>query len=333
MGSISSINFKPVKANSTRHNERIGELDYVYSDLSKDNESWKIDEISNRHQAISDLTKAKTGRKIQAKATPIREAVVNLKPHHSMEDLQRLSNVLKEEKGINAFQIHIHKDEGKSREELNYHAHIVFDWQDKETGKSFKLNRQDMSQIQDITARELGMDRGELKENSNRERLEAIEYKRSKEEEKLSKLQDETKVLEQKKNKAWGKYCEIVWKIPGSEIFTEYLATGERETLESFDIVSIEDVEKAIALQPTLIEREIKYIRELEGSLDEEIADNERLAREIREVEAGIKSGNEQNERLPERIESVRKGIADEEKHILKLRIAIAKTESEQQPK
>jgi hypothetical protein len=200
MGSLSSINFKPIKSNSERHNERIGELDYVYPDLKQDNETWKIDEINSRHSSIVDLTKELTGRKIQAKATPIREAVVNLQDHHSMDDLKNLTKVLKEEKGIDAFQIHIHRDEGKSREDLNYHAHIVFDWQDKETGKSFKLKRQDMSEIQDIAARELGMGRGEAKENSNRVRLEAVEYKRSQEEKKLNALQEQTVVLEQKKN-------------------------------------------------------------------------------------------------------------------------------------
>lgn len=199
---ISSINFKPVKANSARHNERIGELDYVYSDLSVNNQSWKEDEIDNRYQQIAQLTKEKTGRSIQQKATPIREAVVNLNASHTLDDLSRLAGKLREGFGIDCFQIHIHRDEGKSRQDLNYHAHMLFDWQDKQTGKSYKLLKGHMSKIQTLVARELGMQRGEMKENSNRERLEAVEYKRQQEEIRVKALQQQVEVLEQKKNKA-----------------------------------------------------------------------------------------------------------------------------------
>ena len=67
---------------------------------------------------------------------------------------------------------------------------MLFDCQDKETGKTFKLNRADISQIQTITAETLKMERGQLKENTNNQRLEATEYKqvqRAKEVELLKK--------------------------------------------------------------------------------------------------------------------------------------------------
>ena len=291
MGDIASINFKPVKANSTRHNERIGELDYVFSDLTQDNASWKVDEIQNRYNAISELTKEKTGRKIQAKATPIREAVVNLKPNHTIECVKQLTNSLKKEYGLDAFQIHIHRDEGKSREELNFHAHILFDWQDKETGKSFKLNRKDMSRIQDITAEALDMSRGELKENSNTKRLEAVEYKRHKEEERVknlipqvSKLQEEVHLLEQKKNEAERKYYSLARQNPELDIFTSELAKDTAEENESFKVATIKQLEEAIQFQ-------LKYI---EGARNEE----QQLAQEILEVEQGIKAISENRERI-----------------------------------
>ena len=199
MGHKSSINFKPVKPNSQSHNERIGELDYVYSDLTNQNETWKTDEIHTRFKSIADLYKEKVGQKMQANSTPIREAVVNLSSHHTMKDLQRFSKEIEDKFGIKAFQIHIHRDEGKSREELNHHAHILWDWQNKDTGRSFKLYKHEMSQIQDLTAESLGMERGESKVNTNRNRLEAVEYKTQQETKKLSKLQEQVEVLEQKK--------------------------------------------------------------------------------------------------------------------------------------
>jgi len=177
-------------------------LEYVYSNLSRNNEFWKGDEIENRLSLIKKKCKETSGRKMQKNAEPIREAVVNLNAHHSMKDLKKLAEDLKAKKGLDCFQIFIHRDEGKSQEDLNYHAHMLFDWQDQTTGKMKRLNRLDMSQLQTIVAESLVMERGELKENSNRERLEPVEYKRQQEDLKLQALQNQIMILEQKKNRA-----------------------------------------------------------------------------------------------------------------------------------
>ena len=197
-----SINFKAVKSNSKSHNERETKLDYNFPELQGNNETWKVEEIDARLKDIQKYCKEKSGRKMQKNAEPIREAVVNLNSHHSMKDLQKLSEDLKREKGIECFQIHIHREEGKSRQEINYHEHILFDWQDKDTGKTRKLNRLDISQIQTIVANSLNMERGQLKENTNRQRLEPIEYKRQQEELRIKELQPQIEQLEQKKNRA-----------------------------------------------------------------------------------------------------------------------------------
>ena len=121
-----SINFKPVKPNSKVHNERLSELDYVYSDLSAHNEQWKSDEIDSRLKSIASLCKKLSGRKLQKNAIPVREAVVNLDASHGLSDLKALAEELEEKKGIRCFQIFIHRDEGKSKDDLNYHAHMLF---------------------------------------------------------------------------------------------------------------------------------------------------------------------------------------------------------------
>ena len=198
--SKSSINFKPVKSNSEHHNFRQGPLDYVMEDLSGNNQSWSVDSIQNRTDEIKKHCKEVSGRKLQKNANPIKEAVVNIQPHHTIEDLKTLASELENRFGIQCFQIHIHRDEGKSRDEINHHAHMVFDWQDKSKGTVLNLNQLKMSQIQTLVANTLGMERGELKTNSNRERLEPIEYKRQQEELKLQQLQQQNADLEQKKN-------------------------------------------------------------------------------------------------------------------------------------
>jgi hypothetical protein len=224
---ISSINFKVVKSNSETHNNRQTSLDYIFPELSKNNSSWSNSSIQNKEKEIASLCKKISGRKLQKNAEPIREAVVNLQPHHTLDDLEGLSILLKDLYGIECFQIHIHKDEGQSQEDLNHHAHMIFDWQDKTTGKTMKLNRIQLSQIQTLVANVLGMERGQLKTNSNRERLEPIEYKRQEEQKKFDILQQQTIALEQKKNEVRARVerlaeeREIDFENSNSEAFRE----------------------------------------------------------------------------------------------------------------
>ena len=70
-----SIHIKPINTASEAHNLRTKELPYVRKELTYTNESWQSDSIANRLQTIKANTKAKTGRCLQAKATPIREGV------------------------------------------------------------------------------------------------------------------------------------------------------------------------------------------------------------------------------------------------------------------
>ncbi|MGE4289417.1 MAG: hypothetical protein AB7E36_12050 [Salinivirgaceae bacterium] len=122
---------------------------------------------------------------MQKSATPIREGVVNLSKNSSMKDLKLLADRLKEGFGIKTLQIHLHEDEGRYEDGKfiqNRHAHMVFSWMDEKTGKSLKLKPQNMTEIQDVVAVALNMERGE---SSNKIHLDAIQYKRKQEEKKL----------------------------------------------------------------------------------------------------------------------------------------------------
>jgi hypothetical protein len=239
-----SINFKPIKNNSKVHNERLGELDYVYSELTPNNESWKLKEISEAKAEIMDLYRSTIGQKMQEQAVPIKEAVVNIKPDTTMDDLKTLANELENRYGMQCFQIFIHRDEGFSKDTLNHHAHMVFDFQHKTNrtpegamqfdkngepvlykrgankglqkpvpstlAKTVKPNKADMSKIQDLTAEILKMERGERRENTNTVRLEAVEYKAQQEEKRQKALQEENVLLEQKKNGLEAEYRRLI---------------------------------------------------------------------------------------------------------------------------
>ena len=132
----------------------------------------------------------------------IQEAVLNLENFHTVADVEKVFLELKKEfGGFKVFEIAIHRDEGyfyNLKEELeyrpqrdiffndqdkkfyldssfkneadlnqfekryNYHAHVLFSKFDMTTGKNPRLKKSDMSKIQTITAKALGMQRGEL---------------------------------------------------------------------------------------------------------------------------------------------------------------------------
>ena len=179
-----SIHINPIKSSSEIHNKRLKDFDYIRKDLSEKNEMWEERSITEVRKEIEEKYFRSVGQKMQKKATPIREGVVLLNPEHTMEDLFRLKEKLYEKLGIKTFQIYIHKDEGhwKGEKKLkqhwapNLHAHMIFDWTDTK-GKSLRLNRKEMSQIQDIVAETLDMERGQRATVTGRKHLNPLEFK------------------------------------------------------------------------------------------------------------------------------------------------------------
>lgn len=169
-----SIHIQPVKAGSEQHNKREKQLSYVMPNRTRLNEYWESDSQANRLAVIKKLVKEKTGRKIQKAATPLREGVVVIKPETTMADLKNLAERLRQKFGIDVFQIAIHRDEGKDAEHVNWHAHLVMDFVDHNTGRSIKIGRAGASDLQTICAQELRMARGE---SSDIKHLSAIQYK------------------------------------------------------------------------------------------------------------------------------------------------------------
>lgn len=180
----------PVKSGSERHNQRLQELNYVRDDLSHLNSSFVLASIADTRNQIETRYQESTGQKMQAKQTPIREGVLLIDDKHSAEDLKRVAVKLEERFGIRTIQAYAHKDEGHWNKETgiwkpNYHAHMVFDWTDKDTGKSLKLKREDLAEIQTVVAQTLGLERGKA---STKRHIEAREYKAMKVEEEIKKV-------------------------------------------------------------------------------------------------------------------------------------------------
>lgn len=187
-----SINIQPCKIGSSEeHNYRLKALDYVRPELSHKNESWQSDErtLSQHLDAVRTLVKEKTGRKLQDKATPIREGVIVIKEDTTLADLKRFADICTERWGIKPLQIHTHKDEGHMNAtewKPNLHAHIVFLWVDETTGKSIKMNSQHMAEMQTLLAETLEMDRGV---SSDKKHLSSLQFKTEAEAKRLGNIE------------------------------------------------------------------------------------------------------------------------------------------------
>ena len=159
---------------------------------------------------LKTLVKEKTGRAMQAKATPIREGVIVIKQDTTIEQLRGLADAIEQRWGIKTLQIYTHMDEGHTDSEgtwkPNLHAHIVFDWVNHETGKSIKLSRQDMAEMQTMVADCLQMERGE---SSDLKHLGAIQYKTQAEEQRLRTLKEQTAQEEEQREQARAKAKQV----------------------------------------------------------------------------------------------------------------------------
>ncbi len=164
---------------------------------------------------------------MQKNAEPIREFVILVNQDHNMDDLKRLTTAIEKKFKIQAFSWAIHRDEGTMYEKgeellnehkdhqivnfddgsfaaLNLHAHVLFDIQDKTTGRMTNFKKSDFSLIQDLAANVLGMDRG--KRGSEAKHIH--DYKKYAEEkrdleEKKAELEKEEAELLKKTSFAW----------------------------------------------------------------------------------------------------------------------------------
>ena len=188
---------------------------YVVSELSANNEQWinpdfGSPELQAHYEDIKRMVKEKTGRAMQEKererkgkngkiikvagCSPIREGVLLIRPDTTLADVHKFGEECQRRWGITPLQIFLHKDEGhwlngqpdpEDRESFkvgerwfkpNYHAHIVFDWMNHDTGKSRKLNDDDMMQMQTLASDILLMERGKSKAVTGKEHLERNDF-------------------------------------------------------------------------------------------------------------------------------------------------------------
>ena len=214
---------------------------YVVSELSVNNEQWinpdfGSPELQAHYEDIKRMVKEKTGRAMQEKererkgkngkiikvagCSPIREGVLLIRPDTTLADVHKFGEECQKRWGITPLQIFLHKDEGhwlngqpdpEDRESFkvgkrwfkpNYHAHIVFDWMNHDTGKSRKLNDDDMMQMQTLASDILLMERGKSKAVTGKEHLERNDFIIEKQKAELQRIEAVKRHKEQQVNLA-----------------------------------------------------------------------------------------------------------------------------------
>ena len=188
---------------------------YIVPELTADNEQWinpdfGSPDLQAHYENIKRMVKEKTGRAMQEKererkgkngkiikvagCSPIREGVLLIRPDTTLADVRKFGEECQRGWGITPLQIFLHKDEGHwlsgqpesgDRESFqvgekwfkpNYHAHIIFDWMNHDTGKSRKLNDEDMTEMQSLASDILLMERGQSKAVTRKEHLERNDF-------------------------------------------------------------------------------------------------------------------------------------------------------------
>ncbi len=202
---------------------------YIVPELSADNEQWMnpdfgSPDLQTHYDNIKRMVKEKTGRAMQEKererkgkngkiikvagCSPIREGVLLIRADTTLADVKKFGEECQRRWGITPLQIFLHKDEGhwlngqpeaEDKESFqvgnrwfkpNYHAHIVFDWMNHDTGKSRKLNDEDMATMQTLASDILLMERGQAKAVTGKEHLERNDFIIKKQKAELQRIEE-----------------------------------------------------------------------------------------------------------------------------------------------
>lgn len=314
---------------------------YLIPELVADNEHW-IDpriadyDLQTHYDNIKQMVKAKTGRAMQEKererknksgkiikvagCSPIREGVLLIKSDTTLEDVRRFGEECQERWGITPLQIFLHKDEGHwlsgkpNADDMesfqigsrwfkpNYHAHIVFDWMNHETGKSYKLNDDDMTQMQTLLSEILSMERGQSKAETGKEHLERNDFIIEKQRAELERIEVERQHKEHQIDLAEQKLKQVKSEIRNDKLKSvatdaaTALASGVSSLFGSGKMKSLErkneDLRDEIAIRD-------ETIKQLQSDIKQMQVEHQKQMQEVK------RSYEEENRKQSEYIDKI----------------------------
>lgn len=347
----SSIHIEPGESlGYFRHNDRSKPTRNSIFDLSRNvvsrtaEEAIKIfrEEVKRRSKRYTE----RTGQKLNPRTATHLSAIVNLDHWHTMEDVQRVADLLEERFGVKVAQFAIHRDEGyidqlTGEKHTNHHAHIEMVGIDEE-GRSCrrKMTRAPLSQLQTEVAELLNMPRGHnyAKEGKRRpNRRDTYAYKAMKQAEeqervKAAKARNAMKELGEKDKEAareafgmeivtWEDHAEflrrVVEQAQENRRLREELAKVADVKAEAAKLR--EELKEAHAQRPqyAAMEAEVKRLREQAKARELTI---ERMRDEIERLRAELLQTQEERDRFVAEIERLRDELGRAKDELAELR-------------
>ena len=314
VGSVEAHNER--KKNYLLKLQELGRRLYFFQDLTQLNKTWvnpnyarktvaqHFDEMCQRYQAMTgqapqlkdrERIDKKTGKvKVIAGWSPIREGCPPIKPDTTLRDFAPFVQWLRS-KHLDVIRIDLHHDEGHEDENgqriMNHHAHVVIDWTDKKTGKTVKLSKKDMEEMQTVLAKSLGMERGEPKADTGREHVDHAEWRERKATEHYNQLMTRCKELQdliEEQKEDWENEKTLIAE-KGKKI---------QEIIDKYNAV-IKDLKKEAAKQEDLIKK-----------LKNEAANNEKIAAEARKRRQEAEEDLAVTKSTYESVEAARKAVS-----------------------
>ena len=304
---------------------------YIVPELTANNEQWINSafgdpDLQAHYDYIKRMVKEKTGRAMQEKererkgkngkiikvvgCSPIREGVLLIRPDTTLADVQKFGEECQRRWGITPLQIFLHKDEGHwlsgqpeagDKESFkvgerwfkpNYHAHIVFDWMNHDTGKSRKLNDEDMTEMQSLASDILLMERGQSKAVTGKQHLERNDFIIEKQKEEMKRL-DATRQYREYQLEMANK------KMQEAETMTNALIEKANEKERQS-----EDLDRAISEKRFKLNRE-KGSELLNAAVGWATGKSKALKNEIEDLRNEISTHEETIERLQGKIQTM----------------------------
>ena len=320
--------------------EKAGKSLYYFPELSSNNVSWEnpkyegkscaalfeemkqlyIDKVGQAPQLKDrERVNKKTGKKtIIAGWSPIREGCPPIKEDTTIEDFKPVVDWA-HDNGLDVIRIDLHFDEGHDDAEtkerkLNRHAHVVFDWLDHNTGKTRKLDEAKMSELQDIMASALGMERGDPKAVTGVNHMPAAEYRERKAAETAKRLEEKAEELEERveqlsKSEAVKEEAISTIKEFGSKMRDRISGKDKREkkNLE-------EKLAKAITIAKnnfTAASEERDKRISLEKTLESTSTDLKAARNEINSLREAIAPAHKKADNLQKEINNIKKNLPE----------------------
>lgn len=207
------------KANCLAHNRREGNVpSYVNTHLSDTNRTIYEDAAIRGRKSIVPLVKAaerdytqKTGQKCQKSFAPFRESCLVVKPGVTDKQLMDFKEQAEKLTGWKCIGIWLHQDEGHAHSKyiegdegfaINYHAHVLWDCINHDSGKAIRADRTKLSRMQDILANAVGMERGNKAAETGRKHRSTMDQRIFAQEQRIEQLQNAVGQAEDAKNQA-----------------------------------------------------------------------------------------------------------------------------------